>query len=108
MYLPVSDKSRVNFKVVLSGEGRVEAARLILDAVGGQVTMRPRKGEIEVRGESFRERDGTPHSQALASQFRQLSVQVPSAVFTVMIFTNSVQKHTLQAGNVLAPATALG
>ena len=92
--------SKVNFKIILAGDDREDAAKLILESIGG-IRM-DRKAKIEIRGEHQRERklkrEATPHSVELLDKIRKLTAQAPSAIFVVTIYTGGnvlVRKHRL-------------
>jgi hypothetical protein len=91
--------SRVKFTIALSGDGREEASRLILESIGGMATSL--ENVIEVRGEHEREHGKTLHSVALSEKIRGLSADVPDAIFTVSIYTSDdalMPKHSFQDG----------
>jgi hypothetical protein len=92
--------SKVNFKIILAGDDREEAAKLILQSVGG--IRIDRRVKIEIRGEHQRERKlkrgATPRSVELLDEIRRLTAQAPSAIFVVTIYTGGnvlVRKHRL-------------
>jgi hypothetical protein len=98
--------SRVKFTITLSGDGREEASRLILESVGGMATSG--KNVIEVRGEDEREHGKTLHSVALSEKIRGLSADVPDAIFTVSIYTSGdalMATHSFQDGKLVETRT---
>ena len=97
--------SRVKFTITLSGDGREEAFRLILESVGGMATSG--KNVIEVR-EDEREHGKTLHSVALSEKIRGLSADVPDAIFTVSIYTSGdalMATHSFQDGKLVETRT---
>ena len=75
--------SNVDFRIILAGNGREQAANRILESMGGSRT--DRKVTIEIQGQHSRERGSAPDSVALAEKIPKLTARFPSAIFAVTI-----------------------